>query len=726
MPIEKKIKYRTLGVLIFIIFGFGIFILYQVNSYIDTNFKHTLKDHQAKEKKLFDKILKQHSKMYANRIDYLLSDNSLVDAFASKDRDLLFTKTISTFKQFQKENKYIKILTFRLQDGSTFLRVHKPKMFGDSLNKKRKIIIDTNNDKQRKLGFEIGKLKMTYRIVTPIFKDGNYLGLVEFGIEPEAFMKVLSNVVDLRYALVVRKDNMKVVFEDFEEISKDTYTLMSNDKLFIDIFNKIKIKDHTFITLGDKELAIDANLVLKDHKDKVQAYFITIDDITYKINKASDLKQSLTISILISMILLILLLNYSINFYIKSIKSMFYKDELTGLLNRNALIDKLTTTTDTSTLFLIDISDFKTINELYGVSSGNYILKQMGDIITKMASIKQMTAFRISSDEFVLFSYNTTKALDLDMVQEIFIAIKEQRFIIDDLDVLVDVDINIGAAYGKKVSLEKVDMALKNARTKHLDYVIYSEEIDTKKDTTKIVQVKRDTIYALENNNIVPYFQPIVDKDENIIKYEALMRMIKLDSGKQELILPFYFLELSFKFNLYSKLSKTIIKQSFEVLKTTDKLISINLAPSDILDTTMNNYVINTLTTCVNPQQIVVEITENEDITDFELIKKFILDVKATGAKIAIDDFGSGYANYTHIFELKPDYIKIDGTLIKDIVTNKDNQIFVKTIISMSKELGIKTIAEYVHSKEVFELVKSYGVDEFQGYYFGQAQEKIN
>jgi EAL domain-containing protein (putative c-di-GMP-specific phosphodiesterase class I) len=304
--------------------------------------------------------------------------------------------------------------------------------------------------------------------------------------------------------------------------------------------------------------------------------------------------------------------------------------------------------------------------------------------------------------------------------------IREQVFVLKELDLLLDIDVTIGAVEGEFISLEKVDMALKYARERHIECMIYTKKIDTKRDTKKVVQVKRDIRNAIENNNIVPFFQPIVNGDGKTIKYEALIRMIKLDSGKQEVISPAYFLDLSFKFNLYSKLSKIVISKSLKAAKKTKKLISINLAPSDILDTTMSRYILEYLKECENPQQIVVEITENEDITDFNIIKDFIFEIKKTGAKIAIDDFGSGYANYTHIFSLKPDYIKIDGTLIKDIITNKDNQAFVKTIITLAQEIGVKTIAEYVHSKEVFELVKSYGVDEFQGYYFGQAQAEIN
>jgi EAL domain-containing protein (putative c-di-GMP-specific phosphodiesterase class I) len=96
------------------------------------------------------------------------------------------------------------------------------------------------------------------------------------------------------------------------------------------------------------------------------------------------------------------------------------------------------------------------------------------------------------------------------------------------------------------------------------------------------------------------------------------------------------------------------------------------------------------------------------------------------GVLIAIDDFGSGYANYAHILELKPDYIKIDGSLIQNILSDNDSKILVQSIVRFAHELNITTVAEYVENKEIFELLKEYGVDEFQGYYFGRPTDLIN
>ena len=725
MLIEKKIKYQALIIMMLIISTFGLFFLYEVNYYVDNKVQDTLTYKKSFEIKLFNETLKHHRMMYTRRIDKILSRKFVVDAFATQDREALLQSTIGAFTQFKKENPYIKIFTFRLPDGSAFLRVHKPEMFGDSLNTKRKIIIDANHDQSRKVGFEIGKLKMTYRIVTPIFKDKVYLGLVELGVEPEGFIKIVNKIIPLKYALVVHNSMQDIMLGKTPTISNHAYVLATKNQFFQNILNKVSINDRTIIEIKDNKFAVDTNMILKDHNEKVQAFFLTIQNITSDINKASSLKRNLFIFIILSMIFLWVVLNYYLNYYIKNIKTMLFSDELTGLASRNALVEELRETSNSSRLFLIDINSFKNINEIYGVYSGNDILKQMGEEVNKIALLHTMQAFRISSDEFVLFSRVSQRESEKDLLQEIYTTLTNKNFILKDLNILLDIDISIGAAYGDSVSLEKVDMALKNARKKHLHYMIYSPDIDTKKDTKKTLKVKEDIRNAIENNNIIPFFQPIVNADGVVIKYEALMRMAKLDNGKQKIMPPSYFLDLSFKFNLYPQLSKIIISKSFKAIENTNRLISINLAPSDLIDISMNKYILNYLKNSKNPEQIIIEITENEDITDFEIIKKFIYEIKKTGAKIAIDDFGTGYANYTHIFELKPDYIKIDGTLIKDIITNKDNQAFVKTIITLAKELNVKTIAEYVHSKEVFELVKSYGVDEFQGFYFGQAESKM-
>ncbi|MBP7226673.1 MAG: EAL domain-containing protein, partial [Aliarcobacter sp.] len=126
-----------------------------------------------------------------------------------------------------------------------------------------------------------------------------------------------------------------------------------------------------------------------------------------------------------------------------------------------------------------------------------------------------------------------------------------------------------------------------------------------------------------------------------------------------------------------------------------------------------------------NKDRIVFEILESDYITDYTLLEDFIMKYRNQGIKIAIDDFGTGYSNFSHIMKIRPNYIKIDGSLIKNIDTDKNSYELVKSIIDFSKALNIKVIAEFVHSKEVYNIVLELGVDEFQGFYLAEPSLKI-
>jgi len=118
-------------------------------------------------------------------------------------------------------------------------------------------------------------------------------------------------------------------------------------------------------------------------------------------------------------------------------------------------------------------------------------------------------------------------------------------------------------------------------------------------------------------------------------------------------------------------------------------------------------------------QNITFELVETDGIEDFDMFDKFVKTIRKFGAQISIDDFGTGYSNFTYLAKIEPDYLKIDGSLIKNIISTKDYDV-VKTIINFAKMYNIKTVAEYVENEEIFILVKELGIDYSQGYYFSK------
>lgn len=148
---------------------------------------------------------------------------------------------------------------------------------------------------------------------------------------------------------------------------------------------------------------------------------------------------------------------------------------------------------------------------------------------------------------------------------------------------------------------------------------------------------------------------------------------------------------------------------------------SLNLAVADILDTEVRYYILQMLATYpATARRLTFEILENEGMENVEAVQAFIDEVKAAGCQIAVDDFGSGYSNFAHILTLKVDILKIDATLIRNIDDDPQARVLVHTIVDFCRKLGIKTVAEFVHSAPVYETVKELEIDYSQGFYLGK------
>jgi EAL domain-containing protein (putative c-di-GMP-specific phosphodiesterase class I) len=160
--------------------------------------------------------------------------------------------------------------------------------------------------------------------------------------------------------------------------------------------------------------------------------------------------------------------------------------------------------------------------------------------------------------------------------------------------------------------------------------------------------------------------------------------------------------------------------------------VSINLSYEDLTAETTFNSIVNFLRNLKPKKELQVEFTnrlvfeivETEDIENYKYLQRFVKLVKPLGCKLAIDDFGTGYSNLKRLIDFKVDYLKIDGSIIKSVKTDKSSISLIKSIISFSKALGIKTIAEFVSDEEIFKIVRDLGVDYSQGYYFGKPEPK--
>ena len=407
----------------------------------------------------------------------------------------------------------------------------------------------------------------------------------------------------------------------------------------------------------------------------------------------------------------------------KEIENKLYYDELTNLKNRYALEEE-TKENDFVSITLIDIDSFDDINELYGFSTGNLVLIEVGKILNEFSLKYDISVYRIYGNVYCLadkkmmgfFKFN-------ELIEELAVLFKNKPLYIEQLDIDIFVNITLGISIAQEESIKTAGIALKKAKKNNLPYFVYNNDIDTKEMIEKSMYWREKIKKALKNDKVIPFYQAIFDVDKNIVKYETLMRIEDInEKGEVVYLSPYFFLDISVKTKQYLQLSNQIISKALKDLKKTDKQISINLSFKDILDSEFIVFLDESLKKITNEDKsrVVFEILESDYISDYTLLEEFISKYRKQGIKIAIDDFGTGYSNFAHILKIRPNYIKIDGSLIKNIYSDKNSYEMVKSIIDFSKALNIRVIAEFVHSQEVFDSLVELGVDELQGFYLAE------
>ena len=393
-----------------------------------------------------------------------------------------------------------------------------------------------------------------------------------------------------------------------------------------------------------------------------------------------------------------------------------YHDSLTALPNRNQLIKDLSKP-EKLLLTLVNIDEFRHINDLYGEDSGDEVLISLAGFLKEFAKKYKALAYKLHADEFALiFKDISTKELSIiasELTSEV-----SQLVVITDDNFVINMGVTIGAAMDESELLTHADMALKQAKKNKLSYLLYEESLEIKEEYERNIEWARKIKKAIKNEKIVPYYQAIFNTDgKSIASVEVLMRMIDENA---EAISPILFLDIAKKNKLYPQLTKIIIQKSFKELALVDIDFSINLSIIDIVNQKTFKFILDQIDKFPDPRRITFEILESEGVENYEEILNFVKIVKSYGCNIAIDDFGSGYSNFAHILNLKIDLLKLDASLIKDIDSNKSALVTIKAIDSFAKTLGIKTCAEFIHSKEVYETLKELKIDFMQGYYFAE------
>ncbi len=395
-----------------------------------------------------------------------------------------------------------------------------------------------------------------------------------------------------------------------------------------------------------------------------------------------------------------------------------YTDKLTKLPNRQKLVEDLKNIKNAK-LALIDIAKFRDINEFYGYEIGDLLLKKFAKILQSF-EIYGLNYYRLSNDIFaILMLKNNLLDSPKKILNHILEELIKKTIKVENNDLLLSYFCGVVSFKEYKNHLTLAEFALSLAKIKKKEILFLDEHLDEYEKIRKnkeLVLIIKD---AILNNNILVYGQKIIDNKTNSIKYETLMRL-KTKDGK--ILSPFLFLDVSKKANLYLELTKILVEKACNFFKNKDVDFSINLTIEDIKDANTIDFIFKTIKDTNTASKITFEIVESEAIDDFNLVKNFIEKSKNLNCKIAIDDFGTGYSNFEYIINLNVDFLKIDGSLIKTIDKDKNIELVTKTINSFAKTLNIKTVAEFVHNKEVLQKIIDLDIDYSQGFYLHEPE----
>lgn len=368
-------------------------------------------------------------------------------------------------------------------------------------------------------------------------------------------------------------------------------------------------------------------------------------------------------------------------------------------------------------LAIFDISGFGNINHYYGYEMGEKILELISQRL--QGKFQDSKIYYLGADIFAVTSpKEVIKDRFIQSIKSIIWYFGYSPIEVDEHKVYIP--LKAGVAINYPELLMSAEFALKQSKNLKHNLVIYdSEEHHICQPNAQSIEQdlywEGEIIQAVKKDRFEVYAQSI--NSLNSKKYEVLVRM---RNSKDEIVSPYFFINRAKKINLYAEITKKVIQKSFEFFENKKVEFSINLSIGDILDKEVVDFLIQKIYEYQISEYLTIEITESEGVENIEELVSFIKIIKNFGVKIAIDDFGTGYSNFSYLVKLQADFIKLDGSIIQEINKSKTAKAVVEAIVFFASKVGIKTVAEFVSTKEIYETCKEINIDYFQGYLFDE------
>jgi diguanylate cyclase (GGDEF)-like protein/PAS domain S-box-containing protein len=414
------------------------------------------------------------------------------------------------------------------------------------------------------------------------------------------------------------------------------------------------------------------------------------------------------------------------------IKFMAFHDQLTGLLNRRALLEHLNeriyvdaNNSFEFALFSIDLDRFKYLNDSLGHLAGDEILKKVSSRLLQFQN-DNCFVYRVGGDEFTILLLHTNRSEASHFASKIF-SLFSQSFYLNSHEYFISPSIGISMfpndGKDPETLIKNADEALFRVKEKgRAHYQFYCTDMNSV--ITNVVTLETHLRKAIEKNELVLYYQPQIDCETGEAKcFEALLRWKDHEFGH---ISPDVFIPLAEDTGMIISIGNWVIESVCKQIKTwnekgiDDIRIAINISPKQMNQPNFVPFIQLMIEKYnLNPSSLEIEITEGV-MHDTREVVPILFKLKQLGIYISVDDFGTGFSSLNYLKRFPIDGLKIDQSFIKEILSDEKDAAITTTIIHLGKSLGLEVIAEGVEEKEQVSFLRNVGCHKIQGYYFSK------
>lgn len=420
-----------------------------------------------------------------------------------------------------------------------------------------------------------------------------------------------------------------------------------------------------------------------------------------------------------------LVLYFLIQYDTRKIHTLAYNDSLTRMKNRVSFESEAKNMIAKGiefTVFLMDVNDFKHLNEVHGHHYGDKFLKQ---VAKELANLDVYGAYRWWGDQFLLILKHHDEQKILKRIKNIQTLLGKE-WVMDHVSFNTSVSLGV-SSYPQDCSTftelsQNLDVAIYKAKEKGKEqYVIYSKEL--LEEITYLTKLEHELKKAIAQDMLTLYCQPIVDlKTEEATGYEILLRWFHKDSifaniGKV--------IQAAEKTQQISAIDRWVIDHLFKSIyqnpELKNKCFAVNVSSVFFTSNKLQNYLLSkTKQYDIDPSKITLEVTEYSIIQDFEKSKQIISEIKNAGFKLSLDDFGTKYSSLGYLSQIPFDVLKIDKTYIDYIHENDTDKAIVNLIAQLGRELDLTVVGEGIEYAEQRDLLIQMDCHRGQGYYFAK------